>query len=229
MMQKFFNFFLFLFPLLVFSQETPNFSEIDSLYREDQFYVNITYNALNNKPKDVFQNSFSTGINIGFLRDFPINKKRTFAIAPGLGLSYNNYKENLLIDNLNGSLNYNTIPTGASYDKNKLSLYFIDFPIEFRWRTSTFDSHKFYRVYAGFKVSYLFLSQSRYIDSNQSFKVDNNSDLDRFHYGVYLSTGYNSVNIYGYYGLNNFFKNGIINGESIKLSTVNFGLIFYIL
>lgn len=229
MMQKFFNFFLFLFPILVFSQETPNFSEIDSLYREDQFYVNITYNALNNKPKDVFQNSFSTGINIGFLRDFPINKKRTLAIAPGLGLSYHNYKENLLIDNLNGSISYNTIPTGANYDKNKLSLYFIDLPIEFRWRTSTFDSHKFYRVYAGFKVSYLFLSQSRYIDSNQSFKVDNNSDLDRLHYGVYLSTGYNSVNIYGYYGLNNFFKSGVINGESIKLSTVNFGIIFYIL
>lgn len=228
-MQKFFNFFLFLFPLLVFSQEIPNFSEIDSLYREDQFYVNITYNALNNKPKDIFQNSFSTGINIGFLRDFPINKKRTFAIAPGLGLSYNNYKENLLIDNLNGSISYNPIPTGANYDKNKLSLYFIDLPIELRWRTSTFDSHKFYRVYAGFKVSYLFLSQSRYIDSNQSFKVDNNSDLDRFHYGVYLSTGYNSVNVYGYYGLNNFFKSGDINGESIKLSTVNFGLIFYIL
>ena len=69
-MQKFFNFFLFLFPLLVFSQEIPNFSEIDSLYREDQFYVNITYNALNNKPKDIFQNSFSTGINIGFFARF---------------------------------------------------------------------------------------------------------------------------------------------------------------
>lgn len=228
-MQKFFNFFLFLFPLLVFSQETPNFSEIDSLYREDQFYVNITYNALNNKPKDVFQNSFSTGINIGFLRDFPINKKRTFAIAPGLGFSYNNYKENLLIDNQNGNINYNTIGSGVAYDKNKLSLYFIDVPIEFRWRNSTFESHKFWRIYSGFKFSYLFLSQSTYEDPKQSLTLNNNPDLNKLHYGVYLTVGNNSVNIYGYYGLNNFFKEGILNNQPIKLTTLNIGLMFYIL
>ncbi len=229
MMQKFFNFFLFLFPILVFSQETPNFSEIDSLYREDQFYVNITYNALNNKPKDVFQNSFSTGINIGFLRDFPINKKRTFAIAPGLGFSYNNYKENLLIDNQNGNINYNTIGSGVAYDKNKLSLYFIDVPIEFRWRNSTFESHKFWRIYSGFKFSYLFLSQSTYEDPKQSLTLNNNPDLNKLHYGVYLTVGNNSVNIYGYYGLNNFFKEGILNNQPIKLTTLNIGLMFYIL
>ena len=228
-MQKFFIIIIIFFSLDGFSQETPNFTAIDSLYREDQFYLNITYNALNNKPKDVFQNSFSTGINIGFLRDFPINKKRTFAIAPGLGFSYNNYKENLLIDNQNGNINYNTIGSGVAYDKNKLSLYFIDVPIEFRWRNSTFESHKFWRIYSGFKFSYLFLSQSTYEDPKQSLTLNNNPDLNKLHYGVYLTVGNNSVNIYGYYGLNNFFKEGILNNQPIKLTTLNIGLMFYIL
>ena len=75
---------LFLFCINAFSQEELDFSAVDSLYREDQFYFGITYNVLNDRPINVSQNSFSTGLNFGFLRDFPINKKRTFAIAPGL-------------------------------------------------------------------------------------------------------------------------------------------------
>ena len=224
------NFFiLFLFSLHAFSQEEPNFSAIDSLYREDQFYFGVTYNVLNIKPKEVSQNSFSTGLNLGFLRDFPINKNRTFAIAPGLGFSYNNYKENLVVDNLGGSINYSTIPSGTNYEKNKLALYFIDMPIEFRWRTSTFESHKFWRVYPGFKLSYLLLSQSRYVDSNQSFSINNNPDINKIHYGAYLSVGNNSWNLYAYYGLSNMFKKGNLNGNPIELRTLNVGLMFYVL
>jgi hypothetical protein len=228
-MRNFFIFILFLFSLNVFSQEEPNFSAIDSLYREDQFYFGVTYNILNDKPVGVSQNSFSTGLNLGLLRDFPINKKRTFAIAPGLGFSYSNYKENLIVEDINGTINYETIVSGINYDKNKLALYFVDLPIEFRWRTSTFESHKFWRVYTGFKVSYLLLSQSRYIDVDKSFKINNNPDINKIHYGAYVSAGYNSWNLYAYYGLQNIFKSGSLNGNPIGLGTLNIGLMFYIL
>jgi hypothetical protein len=228
-MQKLFKIILLLSCINVFSQEEPNFSAVDSLYREDQFYFGVTYNVLNLKPKDVSQNSFSTGLSLGFLRDFPINKNRTFAIAPGLGFSYNNYKENLVVDNFGGTINYSIIESGVNYEKNKLALYFVDLPIEFRWRTSTFDSHKFWRVYTGFKLSYLLLSQSRYLDANQNFKIDNNPDINKIHYGAYISAGYNSWNLYAYYGLQNMFKNGSLNENPIELSTLNVGLMFYIL
>ena len=45
---------------------------VDDKYREDQFYVAITYNLLGNKPNDVSQNGFSSGFHIGFIRDMPI-------------------------------------------------------------------------------------------------------------------------------------------------------------
>lgn len=228
-MRKFFIFYFFIVSLNAFSQEEPNFSAIDSLYREDQFYFGVTYNILKAKPIGVSQNSFSTGLNLGLLRDFPINKARTFAIAPGLGFSYSNYKENLIVEDKEGTINYGTILSGVNYDKNKLALYFVDLPIEFRWRTSTFESHKFWRVYTGFKFSYLLLSQSRYVDVNQSFKINNNPDINKFHYGAYLSVGYNSWNLYAYYGLQNMFKKGNLNGNPIELSTLNIGLMFYVL
>lgn len=228
-MQKLIKIVLLFSCFSVFSQEEPNFSAVDSLYREDQFYAGITYNILRNKPVGVSQNSFSTGLTLGFLRDFPINKKRTFAIAPGLGFSYNNYKENLIVDNVNVAINYSTIESGTLYNKNKLALYYVDLPIEFRWRTSTFESHKFYRIYTGVKFSYLLLSQSIYTDQIQSFKINNNPDLNKLQYGAYISTGYNSWNLYAYYGFQKLFKNGNLNTNPLGMNTLNVGLMFYIL
>jgi len=225
--------YAFLFFILnfysLFSQEVPDFDAIDSLYREDQFYVGITYNTLNRKSSGVTQNSFSTGLAIGFLRDFPINKNRTIAIAPGFGFSYNNYKYNILVQrNVNFS-SYSLIPVGSVYDKNKLALYYLEIPLELRWRTSTFTSHKFWRIYSGVKWSYLVLSQSRYSDSTQQIIVDNNSDLSKIQYGCYIAAGYNSLNLYVYYGINSLFKAGTINGAPLNLGTINIGLQFYIL
>lgn len=230
-MQKLFKILLLLSFLNGFSQqqEVPNFEAIDSLYREDQFYFGVTYNILNKKPYGVSQNSFSTGLDLGFLRDFPINKKRTIAIAPGLGFSFNNYKQNLVIQEIDGGRSYSTIVPNATFDKNKLTLCFVDVPIEFRWRTSTYESHKFWRIYSGVKFSYLVLSKSKYKDEDVNYRVFNNSDINKFQYGAYIATGWNQWNFYAYYGLQNIFKKGTLNGNAIEMKTLNLGLMFYIL
>lgn len=226
------SFFVFLFLFLsfnYFAQENTSFEVVDSLYREDQFYFGTTYNILKNKPKGISQNSFSAGLSMGFLRDFPINKNRTFAIAPGFGLSYSNYKQNLIIAQVDGATQYDLISSDRDYDKNKFSLASIDIPLEFRWRTSTPSTHKFWRVYSGIKMSYVFYNRSRYKDNSNDYIVVNNPDVNKFQYGVYLSTGYNTWNIYAYYGLNDFFKEELIPDSNEKLRTLNIGLMFYIL
>ncbi|WP_136667803.1 porin family protein [Flavobacterium sp. H122] len=215
--------------LASFAQDIPNLEVVDSLYREDQFYFGTTYNILKNKPEGVSQNSFSAGLSVGFLRDFPINKNRTFAIAPGIGLSYANFKQNLIVSESDGTINYSLIPSDNEYDKNKFSFTSIDVPLEFRWRTSTFESHKFWRIYTGVKMSYVFYSRSRFKDNSNDFVIVNNPDINKFQYGVYIATGYNTWNIYAYYGLSDFFKKELISGSDGKLRTLNIGLMFYIL
>ena len=213
----------------VFSQVAPDFEAVDSLYREDQFYIGVTYNTLLKRPSGISQNKFTPSFSLGVLRDMPINKTRTKAIATGLGYSWNSYNQNILISEANGVREYSTITATTSYDKNKLTLHSIDIPLEFRWRTSTPESHKFWRIYTGFKLSYLFYTQSKYEDSQTSFKVVGNPDLNKFQYGTYLSIGYNTVNFNIYYGLNPIFKSGVLNGGSLDMNTLNFGFMFYIL
>ena len=159
----------------------------------------------------------------------PFNKNRTKSIAAGIGYSINNYNQNILISETNGIIEYNSTSSLISYDTNKLTLHYLDIPIEFRWRTSTPESHKFWRIYMGFKFSYLVYDRSKYSDSQVTNKVTGNSDLNKFQYGTYLSVGYNTVNFYVYYGLNPIFKSAVLNGNSLDVNTLNFGFMFYIL
>ena len=200
---------------------------IDSLYREDQFFFAFTYNTLQQKPTDLSQNKFSTGFSAGILRDMPINKDRTVAIATGLGITYNNYIQNLAITGGSNNAVY-TVNTG-DYSTNKFSQLMIDVPVEFRWRTSTYESHKFWRIYGGLKFSYLLHDRSVFTDATTNAVITNNKDFNKFLYGLYASAGYNTINVYVYYGLNSMFKTAAIADKSIDMKALNVGLIFYIL
>lgn len=219
----------------VFSQEETKpklepIVKIDSLYREDQFYFSITYNLLTQIPKDLKQNKFSAGLSAGFLRDMPINKKRTVAIATGLGLSYQNYFQNLTISQLpDGALAYE-VSDYNDIKSNRYRQYLVDLPIEFRWRNSTYESYRFWRIYGGFKVSYVFSNKSVVDTGEEKYTVNNNRDINKIQYGVYLAVGYNTWNVYLNYGLNPLFKNvQTTSGQNIDVRTLNAGLIFYIL
>jgi hypothetical protein len=225
----------FLFLILTFipvkaQDSIPNFTALDSLYREDQFYFSFTYNIFQRKPDGVRQNKFSSGLSIGFLRDMPFNKPRTWAIAAGLGYSINNLNQNILITRLNGETNYELIPSDKAFETNKIILHYAELPIEIRWRTSTPASHRFWRVYTGFKVSYLVYNKSKYIDSDGKIAISKNDDYSKFLYGAYLSTGYNTWNVHLYYALNPVFKDAKLStGAALEMQTLNIGLIFYIL
>jgi hypothetical protein len=233
-MRIFLSCFLFVSFFNGFSQEVEKLqkvqkNKIDSLYREDQFYIGITYNTLQQKPAGLSQNKFSTGLSLGFLRDMPVNKGRTIAIASGLGLTYNNYNQNLAITETDGIPVYSIIDSKTVFNRNKFSQLLIDVPIEFRWRTSTYESHKFWRIHGGVKFSYLLYNKSIF-DGDQGKKiVTSNKDFNKLLYGTYIAAGYNTFNVYAYYGLNSLFKSAKINGEDITMSSFNIGFIFYIL
>lgn len=205
--------------------------KIDSLYREDQFYFSVTYNLLLNGPSGLKQNKFSAGVSAGFLRDMPINKARTVAIAAGFGLSYQNFYQNFTVSkSANGTPVYEVSNYG-DIGSNRYKQYSVDVPIEFRWRNSTYESYKFWRIYSGVKLSYVFSDKSILKDGDNSFKISNNKDINQFQYGVYVSAGYNTWNIYCYYGLNGLFDKSVktVSGENVQMKAMNIGLIFYIL
>lgn|SRR5690606_20901890 len=207
-------------------------AEVDTKYREDQFYFAITYNLLTNKPTNVKQTAFSSGFHFGFIRDFPLNERRNFGLGLGLGASINSYNHNIFIyENDNGNIAYlNLSDADINYSKNKFSTYLIEMPLEVRWRTSTANEYKFWRVYTGFKVGYVVANSTKFKGDLGKIKHSNLDAFNDFQYGLTLSAGYNTWNFHVYYSLNSILNNEARLGpEAIEMSAVKFGLIFYIL
>ncbi len=206
------------------------FSQVDSTYvdnnyLEDQLYIGLTYNILNNKPTGFNQNGLSGGFSLGFIKDIPIHIKRDRAIGIGLGYAYNAYVQNLKINDNS----FFEIIDDESFDSNRFSIHTVEVPIELRWRTSTPSEYSFWRIYTGIKLGYIFASNARFSDSSGIIKTKAIDALNNFQYGLTFSAGYGTLNLNLYYGLNSVFKDAEVNNESIDLKQLNIGLIFYIM
>ena len=151
------------------------------------------------------------------MRDIPISKNRHWAIAPGIGYSYNNIKQFINSVEIVSATENNT----SENIRTIISSHSIDFPLEIRWRNATPNSHSFWRIYTGFKTSYVF--NSKLESTTENTKESILDEINRLQYGAYVSVGFNTWNPYIYYGINPIFK------EGSKMSNFNVGFIFYIL
>ncbi len=221
---------LFFLISLKCSSQAEQLKKLDSLYREDQFYAGVTYNLLDNKPEGIDQNGLSFGVNLGFIKDMPISKKRNVALALGLGYSTNSFNQNLLLRKSNNIVDFSVLDDQNAYTKNKISTHLIEVPFEFRWRNSTPESYSFWRIYTGFKLGYIFNHKVKHVGDMGNYKLSNIDELNKFQFGITMSLGYNTWNLHLYYPLNPMFSNeAILNGKVIDIRTVKIGLMFYIL
>lgn len=205
---------------------------VDSKYREDQFYASITYNLIVNNPDKASSSDFSSGFHFGFIRDMPINEKRNWAIGLGLGISTNSYNQNLAITEDTGNVIF-TLANNANLGdvkKNKFTTYLVDLPLQIRWRTSNATDYKFWRIYSGFKISYLLYNSSRLESDLLNQKLSNIDAFNKFQYGLTLSAGYGTWNFSVYYGLNSIFDTSAkLNNQIIASKALKIGIMFYIL
>ena len=199
-------------------------------YFEDQFYIGLTYNLLVNRPSKISQNNFSNGIQLGFIKDVPFNERCNVGAGIGIGLATNSYYSSLRALKQDNEIIYDRLTDDISYRRNMIETYVVEMPIEIRWRTSTIDSYRFWRIYAGVKFGYAFSARSKFITKENKLKF-NNDDIDKFQYGAYLSFGYNTWNFYGYYQLNSLLKDSSVQatGETIKMAPLHVCVMFYIL
>ncbi|WP_452220210.1 porin family protein [Lacinutrix salivirga] len=222
---------LFLLTFASLHAQNDSLQSIDPNYKEDQFYVGITYNLLINKINGMSQSGFSSGFHLGFIKDMPVNKQRNKAIGIGLGYSANSFNQNMLINKENGVVEYSILnKEDIGYTKNKFSMHLLEMPLEYRWRTSTAKDYQFWRIYTGFKMGYLFAHTTKFDGDLGKLKYNDIEDFNTFQYGLTLSAGYNTWNFHVYYALNPIFSdNAKIDGVTLETSAIKVGLLFYIL
>lgn len=213
-----------------YAQEQEQTGLPDTSYLEDQFYIGITYNFLSNKPEGVSERNLSYGIQLGFIKDMPINPQRNIAFGMGIGYAVNSYYTNLLATESGDGFVYSILDSNTDFNRNKVETHLVEMPLEFRWRTSTPADYKFWRVYTGVKLGYVLGGRSKFVSDAQNSSFFN-SDLRKFHYGLTLNFGYNTFNVHAYYALNKLFEDNvtITDGTAIDVRPLRIGIIFYIL
>ena len=215
-----------------FAISKDSVSIIDSKYREDQFYLGVTYNLLLNKPGDARSNGLTGGLSFGYLRDMPINKRRNIAVAVGLGVSFDEYGNTLFIGEDSNEQSIFTVIDEESidYDRNRFSTSSLEVPLELRWRSSTADTYRFWRVYAGVRLGYVYWYKSSFKQTDNNINQTDIPEFDKLRLGATFSFGYNTVNFYAYYGLNPFFTDAVTTqGDDVDFTTLKLGLLFYFL
>ncbi|MEZ4810370.1 MAG: porin family protein [Allomuricauda sp.] len=214
--------------LLAHSQENHE-ETYDSRYLEDQFYIGLGFNFLLGRPADVAQRNLSYNLQTGVIKDIPLNKRRNFGLGLGVGYAINSYYSNIAARKVGEDIVYEVL-SSSDIKRSKFGTHSLEVPLELRWRTSTPEEYKFWRIYAGVKLGYVFSGRSRLVTDEESIGFSN-GDIQDLQYGLILNFGYNTWNIHAYYGLNPLLEDGtaLENGDPIDMRVLRIGVIFYIL
>jgi hypothetical protein len=153
-------------------------------------------------PDSIGTRTINQGINIYTMYTFPVKKSNfIFAIGAGIG-SHNLYSKGIL-ETKDNITDFYKIP--VKYDKSKLNLTYLDFPLELRYKNKA-D----YRASIGFKLGVLMSDHTKYKGNDEAGKsvkeksigVDN---LENLRYGITALAGYKWINVTFFYSLSKAF------------------------
>ena len=219
-------FCIFLFCKISFSYAQKDSLKLGDTYADDQIYASISYAQLSNQPSIISKSGFSFAFSTGFMKDIILNARGNISIGIGVGYGYDYFNHNLKVEEI---YNSTVFGDGSNINSNVFKSHNIEFPFEFRLRTSNAIKYDFWRIYTGVKFLYNFSNTFRFEENDTQFSYSNVSGYNKLQYGITFSAGYDVVNFYVFYNLTPIFKDSKINSENIDTSILKFGLIFYIL
>jgi len=196
-------------------------------YLEDQLYVSVSYSQFFNQPNNVIGSGFSYGLNTGYIKDISLVRSGKLALGIGIGYAYDSFNHGYKISKQNNSVIIDVDPSVTITSNFKL--HSLEFPFEFRWRTSTANKYKFWRIYTGFKISYNLNNTIQFTTNNVLNEYSNIERFNKIQYGLTLAAGYSTFNFSLYYGLTPLFKSATLGTNPINTKVLKLGLIFYIL
>ncbi len=159
-------------------------------------------------PDGMKTRTINQGVNVFGTYNMPFGKSN-FQFAIGLGITIHNLYWNYRFQASDDSLQFEVIPDGQSYKRSKLTMPYIEIPIEFRYKSKSKIA-----VGIGFKVGYMVYGHSKYVGSDYIFHKSNDlissfkdiKFLEKFAYGPTLRIGYRWFNLTGYYSLSGIFQ-----------------------
>lgn len=218
------------------------------MYPTDRFIVTVFSDIWQDVPENMELTTIQRGVNISALQDMPLGRSN-FSIAAGLEFSSHNMYSNKRYWFNPNSENFDFYPIHHDYDKNKVSLNYIDVPVQFRFRSRGLD--RTFRLYAGMKAGYLINAHTKYVGKQAFFdpfdiyipydanynhgsppttrttkiKEHKLENILKYRIGLTAMVGYGSMNLYIYYPLTKVFEDN--SAEDMAPFSLGLSLILF--
>lgn len=200
-------------------------------YLDDQLYVALSYNVLTSMPSGMKTYSFPNTMSLGYVRDIPLNKRRNIGLGAGVGFSFHSYYTNLSMTKDAQGVPHIALMESDQYKSNRFSMQTLDIPLQIRFRGSSAEKYRFWRVYAGATASWVIRSYSTLNDGNLKARYYNLPYLNKWLFTANLHVGYGKFTLKADYTINSLFQSSRV-GEIAGLDDVrslNVGLLVYLL
>jgi hypothetical protein len=177
--------------------------------------IDIFNDLVMDAPDGITFRGFNPGVNIYAMHNFPIGESN-FAFAAGLGLGMHNLYSNGLLQDTSGVSFLSKIPDknanggDLNYKKSKISLTYIDVPLELRFKTESG-----FRIAVGFKAGYLLNAHTKYKGddledgSKTKIKMSQLPNFQKWRFGPSFQVGYKWVNLTGFYSVSKIFEENL--------------------
>ncbi len=220
------------------AQQTKIKRKIDLSSRPgDHFMIQLSSDHLSAMPDSIssHQKGFSKGLNVYVMLDKPFKTSPRFSIGLGIGVGSSNIafkKMNVDIKSIASTkLPFTAVDSTNHFKKYKLSLSYLEIPLEFRFTSDPENSGKSLKFALGFKAGTLINAHTKgkelqnknnglvndYIQKENSKKFFNGT---RF-MGT-ARVGYGIFSLFAAYQLNNVLKD--IAGPPMKVYQIGFTL-----
>lgn len=224
--------FILLFAALTLLSIDVVSQEIPRMRPKDRLIFGLFTDVWSNLPGDMETKTINRGVTIDYLQDFPISTSN-FSFAVGLGFaSHNIYSDHsFAVDYIEDGFVYNFSPINPQldYDNNKLSLNYLNIPIEIRFRTR--NTPQTFRIHAGVKAGLLIDAHTKYVGEVtpngreiklKEGKLDN---IQSFMFGFHGRIGYGRINLNTFVNLTDIFEGN--NAQDASLVSLGLSLIIF--
>jgi hypothetical protein len=206
------------FFLIITSLSIQGYSQVvnSATKKKISIGVGLSTDIMMKVPSGIKTWAINRGANVFATYNVPFGKSN-FSFAIGLGIATHNIFGNFLVNSTPDSTALLKIPDSIDYKRSKLTLAYLELPIEFRLKTNNKIS-----VGIGFKGGFMIGSYAKYVGNGiittynytipttekTRIKYWGIKNLETFTYGPTLRVGYKWFNVNGYYMISTLFTKG---------------------
>jgi len=184
--------------------------------------IGLTWDRLLNMPNGVQQKWYGRGVGVNLMYDYPFTKNGNVSGAIGLGFQSHNYYLNAVVNRFDSAgVNYSqfNVVGDTILDRGKISVNYVDLPIELRFRTNPNEKGYQWKFAVGGKVGYLIQAHEKLINAQGiKIKTYDYPHISQWRYGVSARVGYGSLMLSAFYSLTPFFESTNSNSQQNALT-----------